>query len=239
MNYIQLPSHAFALHLSALELLIYADAWTMQQNGKGYWKSNATIASQFDAHRSTVIRAINKLESRSLLRRVDSENGRYLEALTPDLGSSVDATSSVHATGGSVDATGGVAPTQQSSSVDATQIENKRKHKREEKREKVICPFQSEKFEAAWAEWNDYRRASRFKYKTAKSEQLALQKLYQESNGNEDIAIDAIATSIASGWRGLFASRRNGTLNDRPRGKDITAQDFEALVNRTYGFDPK
>ena len=240
MNYIQLPSHAFALHLSALELLIYADAWTMQQNGKGYWKSNATIASQFNAHRSTVIRAINKLESRSLLRRVESENGRYLEALTPDPSSSVDATGSVHATGGSVDATGGVAPTQQSSSVDATQIENKRKPKREENRENVICPFQSEKFEMAWAEWNEYRRASRFKYKTVKSEQLALQKLYQESNGNEDIAIDAIATSIASGWRGLFASRTNGSRhNDRPRGKDITATDFEALVNRTYGINPK
>jgi len=216
VNYIQLPSHAFALRLSALELLIYADAWTMQQNGKGYWKSNATIADQFDAHRSTVIRAINKLESRSLLRRVESENGRYLEALIPDPSSSVDATGrvdatgSVHATRGSVDATGGVASTQQSSSVDATQIENKREVRIEKSNREsaaLVFPWESDEFMNAWAAWKEHKRAQfKFKFKTTKSEQIALHKLHRDTNGDETNAIEAIASSIANGYRGIFPS---------------------------------
>lgn len=232
MKYIQLPSHAFALHLSALELLIYADAWTMQQNGKGYWKSNATIASQFDAHRSTVIRAIKKLESRSLLRRVESENGRYLEALIPEKSSSVDATGrvdatgSVHATGGRVDATGGVAPTQQSSSVDATQIENKREERKEKcNRDSAALkfPWHTDEFIEAWRSWTEFRLDQfKFKYKTVESEQLALHKLHKDSHGRQEVAIDAIAESIAGGYRGLHPKpnskgQQPGRTNDWAR----------------------
>lgn len=213
VRYLQLPDHVFKLNLTALELKLYCDVWTMTASGKAYWKSNATIASQFDAHRSTVIRAINKLESRSLLRRVESENGRYLEALISDEGSSNPATGSNIATGrnpatrGSKSATGGVATLQQSSSRPATQIENNREVRIEKLNRdsaSLKFPWNTSEFRDAWNEWTEFRRDQfKFTYKTIKSEQLALHKLHKESHGRQEVAIDAIAESIAGGYRGL------------------------------------
>lgn len=218
MRYLQLPDHVFKLNMTALELKLYCDVWTMTASGKAYWKSNATIASQFDAHRSTVIRAINKLESRSLLRRVESENGRYLEALVPDEGSSNPATGSNLATGrnpatrGSKSATGGVATLQQSSSRPATQIENNREVRREKKNREsasLVLPWESDAFRMAWDEWREYKRSQfKFKYKTVKSEQIALHKLHRDSNGDERNAIEAIVAAIANGYRGIFPSNK-------------------------------
>ena len=92
---------------------------------------------------------------------------------------------------------------------------------------KVVLPFQTEAFEAAWNEWKEYKRTDhRFKYKTAQSEQRALMKL-QNTHGTETEAIDAIHTAIANGWKGLvFGKPTNGRTNAR------RAQNLESEVNR-------
>lgn len=217
-SYLQLPSHIFDAGLSAIELLVYADVWTMQNNGQGYWKSNATICEQFNTHRTTVIRAIKRLESRGLLRRIDHDGSRHLEAHVVESGGSVDATGSVHATGsadaqgGSADATGGVALTHQGGSADATQIDKNRKENRTINRKgaALVLPWESESFQLAWQEWTEYKQAQfKFKYKTVKSEQIALHKLHRDTHGDERNAIEAIASSIANGYRGIFPSNKS------------------------------
>tara|TARA_Y100000385_G_C12685873_1_gene464187 strand:+ start:202 stop:546 length:345 start_codon:yes stop_codon:yes gene_type:complete len=92
---------------------------------------------------------------------------------------------------------------------------------------KVVLPFQSEKFEAAWNEWKEYKQTDhRFKYKSPKSEQRALIKL-QNEHTNETDAIDAIHTAIANGWKGLvFNSSKGGGANRR------RANNLERDVNR-------
>ena len=194
MNYLQMPDHVFKHDLTSTELRIYCDVWTMTRKGGEYWKSNATIAEQFAVHRSSVIRAINGLVSRGLLEREETENGRYLVA-------------QVVAYTRPVATTRPVASAQQGSSVHATQIENNRELNREVSRESasLVFPFDSEKFKESWNEWREYKRDQfKFKFKTVKSEQLALHKLHRDTHGDEQQAIEAIATAIASGWRGLF-----------------------------------
>jgi len=228
MNYLQIPHHVFGVKLSSLELLIYCDVYTMNQQNREYWKSNAVIGEQFNAHRSTVIRAIQRLESRGLLERNGpSESERYLKALTIDAGGSVDATGSVRATTSSGDATGGVAWTQQGGSVDATQIEKEYIKKKSIKKEKVVLPFQTTEFENAWNEWKEYKRTDhRFKYKTAQSEQRALIKLTNEYT-TETECIDAIHRAIANGWKGLvFKQSKNGRANR------AGARDLENSLNQ-------
>jgi hypothetical protein len=71
----------------------------------------------------------------------------------------------------------------------------------------VVLPWDTDTFKPAWREWLDYKWAQhRFAYKRAQDEQTALHHLQKNSNGNEQLAIHIIATSIANGWRGLFES---------------------------------
>ena len=71
----------------------------------------------------------------------------------------------------------------------------------------VVLPWETETFKAAWREWLDYKwDQHRFAFKQARYEQTALHNLQKDSNGNEELAIHIIATSIASGWKGLIAN---------------------------------
>ena len=82
-----------------------------------------------------------------------------------------------------------------------------KKAKRERVFHDVVMPYDTDTFRAAWREWLDYKWAQhQFAYKRAQDEQTALHHLQKNSNGNEQLAIHIIATSIANGWRGLFES---------------------------------
>jgi len=71
--------------------------------------------------------------------------------------------------------------------------------------EKVILPFDSEKFLEYWGYWKDYKkRELRFNFKTPQSEQAAAKKLATLANGDEAKAIAIIEQSLANGWKGLF-----------------------------------
>ena len=141
MRYLQLPDHVFKLNMTTLELKLYCDVWTMTASGKAYWKSNETVASQFGVERRSVIRAIARLESRGLLHRQSSENGRFLSALMPVEGSDPAVTGDRAVTGdpngqGSDPAvTPPVTQMVPSSDPAVTQIEKKREEeKRKEER---------------------------------------------------------------------------------------------------------
>lgn len=237
-----MPDHVLKHDLTSTELRIYCDVWTMTKTGGEYWKSNATIAEQFAVHRSSVIRAINGLVSRGLLERNETENGRYLVAQVVAYTRPVATTLPVASAqqGSSVPATGGVASAQQSSSVHATQIENNRKENREENRESasLVFLFNSKEFKNAWNEWREYKRDQfKFKFKTVKSEQLALHKLHRDTHGDEQQAIEAIATAIASGWRGLFP--RAATGGQQPKSTTSWKHEIAQELAARNGFDGK
>ncbi len=76
-----------------------------------------------------------------------------------------------------------------------------------------------------------------YKPYTTRGLQTALHRLQQISEYNEGIAIRIISQSIANGWQGLFPldNKRGNHQHDRPRGKDITADDLARLVAKRYG----
>jgi hypothetical protein len=82
-----------------------------------------------------------------------------------------------------------------------------KKAKRERVFHDVVMPYDTDTFRAAWREWLDYKwDQHRFAFKQPRYEQTALHNLQKDSNGNEELAIHIIATSIASGWKGLIAN---------------------------------
>jgi hypothetical protein len=69
----------------------------------------------------------------------------------------------------------------------------------------VILPFESEDFIKYWTYWKEFKNKQfNFKFKTALSEQSALNDLVELSDGFEDTAIKIIQQSMAKGWKGLF-----------------------------------
>ena len=200
MKYLQMPDHVLKLDMTVLELKIYCDAWTMKETGNSYWKSNDTIAQAFGVERRSVVRAIARLESRGLLLRQMNDKGRYLEALVP-------------AEGGDRAVMGGMTEMVSGGDSAVTQIENKREERKEKgNRESapLVFPWESDAFSMAWEEWREYKRTQfKFKYKTVKSEQIALHKLHRDTHGDERNAIEAIASSIANGYRGIFPSNKS------------------------------
>ena len=101
----------------------------------------------------------------------------------------------------------------------------------------VVWPFNSDQFMNAWKEWEADRRERRIKPYTTRGLQTALHRLQQISQDNEHTATQIIAQSIANGWQGLFPldNKRGNHQHDRPRGKDITADDLARLVAKRYG----
>jgi len=94
----------------------------------------------------------------------------------------------------------------------AESIEEKRSSKEIVKKERakkieIVMPWPSDEFAQAWADWKEYKRAEKgFRFKTVKSEQIALHKLYNDAEQDQHLAIYAIGTSIANGWAGLFVN---------------------------------
>jgi hypothetical protein len=101
----------------------------------------------------------------------------------------------------------------------------------------VVWPFNSDQFMNAWKDWEADRRERRIKPYTTRGLQTALHRLQQISQNNEHTATQIIAQSIANGWQGLFPldNKRRNHQQDRPRGKDITADDLARLVAKRYG----
>jgi len=109
-------------------------------------------------------------------------------------------------------------------SIDKQETSNKEQLNKEQ--EEIVFPFESVDFLKAWNTWKDYKETEhKFKYKTATSEQAAVDKL-SEIATTESLAIKTINESIAQGWKGLFKLNENG--------KQRTAIDTKTISD----FDP-
>lgn len=74
----------------------------------------------------------------------------------------------------------------------------------------LIYPFDSLEFKNYWMIWKEYKsKEHKFKYKSTTSEQAALKKLSELSNGLEKTAIEIINQSLSNGWKGFFKLDKN------------------------------
>lgn len=98
----------------------------------------------------------------------------------------------------------------------------------------LVLPWPTDKFKEAWDEWLEYKkREHRFTYKTIKSEQATLNKLYEDVKGSEAEAIATIKRGIAATWEGLFPDKKP-TYGQPKYSKDK----YESAVNQVFGSQP-
>jgi len=80
----------------------------------------------------------------------------------------------------------------------------------------VDLPFKNSEFESAWNDWKEYKQSQhKFKFKSKKSEQTALNQLSELSKNSSDIAIKIINQSIANGWKGFFELKNLNNGNNK------------------------
>ncbi len=82
----------------------------------------------------------------------------------------------------------------------------------------LIYPFNSNEFMEIWDGWKRYKiKEFGFKYKSVESEQAALVKLSEYSEGIENVAIELIKTSMSNGWKGFWPieNKNNGDNKNR------------------------
>lgn len=106
----------------------------------------------------------------------------------------------------------------------------------------VILPFESDRFQNHWQIWKDYKLDHfKFKYKSPVSEQAALKKLNEDSDGDEDVAIKMIEASMAQGWQGLFPLKNlkteSGTkANGTNKQHSATAEALRKVNGGSHGW---
>lgn len=184
--------------LSPLDKMLYADIDSFSSRNASYYKSNQTIATEIGVGVATVQRSISKLiDSGFVVRKSYDGRIRHLVVITDQPQND------------QLDESKAKVEIDQNESVD-TQVEKPN----EKPNEEVVLPWDTDSFQNAWSEWKAYKRAEHgFKYRQPATEQRALISLQKTSNDKESIAIDAIQTSIANGWKGLFPQRSGRRTN--------------------------
>lgn len=249
MNFHQMPSMIWphVTRLSGLQLAIYCDAWTWQQQGKDHYCSNSTMAKTYGVSERSIPRAVAKLVELGLVTIEQRPDGlRTITCLTPDQPVTPDrpVTPDQPVKGGVTNLSGGDdRPVRGGDDQPVTQLYHKTisstitSTRTNARAREVVWPFNSDQFMNAWKEWEADRRERRIKAYTTRGLQTALHELQTMSNNDERTAIRIIGQSIAKGWQGLFPIRneRQPARPERPRGPDITPDDVARIVATRWG----
>ena len=111
---------------------------------------------------------------------------------------------------------------------------------------KIELIYPNTEFEKVWKGWIEYKKAEhKEKFKSPKTEQTAINKLVELSNGNSEIAAKIVNHSIANRYKGLFAINENKlNFNNKQSKKQQYEQWYERIKNsigseentQTYGL---
>ena len=123
-------------------------------------------------------------------------------------------------------------------------IVNKEKTQKN-KIEKEPLVFISTEWELLWQGWADYKKTEhRDGYKSAKTEQVAINKLVEMSGGDLTKAQEIVKQSIANRWKGLFTIKQNTNVTTQSN-FDKYQQRYNELAewadeyDRQRGFRPR
>jgi len=203
----------FDKRLTSTSKLIWADIQSLSQGENNYYKSNGTIAKEFNISESSVTRSIKELLALGLIKIV-SFDGRNRVLKTSESADNEEAVSSKRR---------GSLPKvkRQSLKSDKSAPPKRRASIPKEITIKIPIeiklPYPQEEFGNAWSEWKLDRKERGIKKYSSRGEKGALTKLHKESNGNVATAIEMINQSVANQWRGIFPLKNQYT-NGRKKG---------------------
>ena len=231
MKYLQLPESAWPAlaRLSGLQVGIWADAWTWQQQGQRAFRTNEQLAQMFGCNERSIRRALNQLTEMGFVEVKRAGQMRFIVAKADQ---SVHGPTCPGREDQSVRKGGPIGPGREDQLVpqvyhskSVSKSPNKSMRVRAELEgvnEGLHFPWTSDSFMEAWKAYKEYMRDEhRFNFNSQQTEQVALVKIKNQFS-NEQTAITAIGEAIASGWKNIAApkTRTRGTRVDRARRDD-------------------
>jgi len=188
------------LTLTEKALLAEIDSFT--GDGKAFYKSNETIQEEYKVSRPTISKALKKLEGLGFI-KIEFDGRRRKVTYQADRKIFTGRRKEIY--GQTVKKF--PADRKNSTSINTT----KEQVKEQSKEEAIVLPWDSERFADIWSEWKEDRRERKIKKYTRRGELAALHKLHNETNGDEQQAIEAIQLAIANQWQGIFPRPKKAT----------------------------
>jgi hypothetical protein len=91
--------------------------------------------------------------------------------------------------------------------------------------EKIQNPF-SDKFIDTWDLWKQFRKLEHnFQYKSIISEQMAMKRLVEVSEGDEQKAVRIVEQSISRGWMDFYQLKQPSVQNGKSGKKSSSTKD--------------
>ena len=197
--------------LTLVEKALLAEIDSFSGDGKAFYKSNETIQEEYKISRPTISKALKKLEGMGFI-KVEFDGRKRKVTYQADR---------KIFTGRRKEIYGQTVKKFPAAGKNSTSINTVKEHiKEHSKEEAIVLPWNSERFADIWKEWKEDRKERKIKKYTRRGELAALHKLHNETNGDEQQAIEAIQLAIANQWQGIFP---------RPKKADSKPPDREQL----------
>lgn len=181
--------------LSLTEKALLAEIDSFTGDGKAFYKSNDTIQEEYKVSRPTISKALKKLEGLGFI-KIEFDGRKRKVTYQADR---------KIFTGRRKESYGQTVKKFPAARKNSTSINTvKEQVKEQSKEEAIVLPWDSERFADIWSEWKEDRRERKIKKYTRRGELAALHKLHNETNGDEQQAIEAIQLAIANQWQGIF-----------------------------------
>ncbi len=188
--------------LSLTEKALLAEIDSFTGEGKAFYKSNETIQEEYKVSRPTISKALKKLEGMGFI-KIEFDGRRRNVTYQADRKIFTGKRKETEGKNGKKFQ----AARKNSTSTNTT----KEQVKEHSKEEAIVVPWDSERFADIWSEWKEDRRERKIKKYTRRGELAALHKLHNETNGDEQQAIEAIQLAIANQWQGIFPRPKKAT----------------------------
>tara|TARA_R100000353_G_scaffold124564_1_gene88432 strand:- start:10244 stop:10921 length:678 start_codon:yes stop_codon:yes gene_type:complete len=181
--------------LSLTEKALLAEIDSFTGEGKAFYKSNETIQEEYKVSRPTISKALKKLEGMGFI-KIEFDGRR--RKVTYQADRKIFTGRRKESYGQTVKKFPAARKNSTSTNTSKEQV------KEQSKEEAIVLPWDSERFADIWSEWKEDRRERKIKKYTRRGELAALHKLHNETNGDEQQAIEAIQLAIANQWQGIF-----------------------------------
>ena len=188
--------------LSLTEKALLAEIDSFTGEGKAFYKSNETIQEEYKVSRPTISKALKKLEGMGFI-KIEFDGRRRKVTYQADRKIFTGRRKEFY--GQTVKKFPAARKNSTSTNTSKEQV------KEQSKEEAIVLPWDSERFADIWSEWKEDRRERKIKKYTRRGELAALHKLHNETNGDEQQAIEAIQLAIANQWQGIFPRPKKAT----------------------------
>lgn len=187
--------------LTLIEKALLAEIDSFTGDGKSFYKTNETIQEEYKISRPTISRALKKLEGLGFI-KIEFDGRKRKVTYQADRKIFTGRPKKMIGQGEKNDR----ADRSNDTSINTMKEQSKEHIKKGE----IHLPWDSKEFEDIWNEWKADRKERRIKNYTHRGELAALHKLYNETNGDEQHAIESIQLAIANQWQGIFPREKKG-----------------------------